>query len=298
MDIERNVIQATNDIENVIAYGNSTVDPDAPVQRANAPKASFADFRRHFGKWENMKVLIGTAYSWFALDIAFYGLGLNSSIVLQAIGFGTPITKGSQGVYDNLKNICVGNLILAVGGLIPGYYFSFLFIDSWGRRNIQLMGFTLLTIIFVVMGFGFDKLNATPSAKKGFVVLYCFANFFQNFGPNTTTFVIPGEVFPTRYRSTAHGISAASGKLGAIVAQVGFAQLKDIGGTNAFVKHILEIFALFMLTGIFSTLLLPETKNRTLEELSNEDQEGFVSGVVGTVEVKDGLIVTPRHGSS
>ncbi len=41
----------------------------------------------------------------------------------------------------------------------------------------------------------------------------------------------------------------------------------------------LEIFALFMLTGIFSTLLLPETKNKTLEELSNEDQEGFVRGM-------------------
>jgi len=33
-----------------------------------------------------------------------------------------------------------------------------------------------------------------------------------------------------------------------------------------------------MLTGIFSTLLLPETKGLSLEELSNEDQEGFVRG--------------------
>jgi MFS transporter, PHS family, inorganic phosphate transporter len=52
--------------------------------------------------------------------------------------------------------------------------------------------------------------------------LYCLANFFQNFGPNVTTFVVPGEVFPTRYRSTGHGLSAACGKLGAIVAQVIF----------------------------------------------------------------------------
>jgi PHS family inorganic phosphate transporter-like MFS transporter len=33
-----------------------------------------------------------------------------------------------------------------------------------------------------------------------------------------------------------------------------------------------------MLTGIGSTLLLPETKNKTLEELSGEDQENFVRG--------------------
>lgn len=54
------------------------------------------------------------------------------------------------------------------------------------------------------------------------MVLYCLANFFQNFGPNTTTFIVPGEVFPTRYRSTAHGISAASGKFGAVIAQLVF----------------------------------------------------------------------------
>ncbi|SJL00026.1 related to phosphate:H+ symporter [Armillaria ostoyae] len=290
MDVERNIQQATADIENVLTTGKSHENPDAVIQHAEAPRATWADFTSHFGKWENGKVLIGTAYSWFALDIAFYGLGLNSSIILQAIGFGTPLTSGSQKVYENLKNISIGNLILSAAGLIPGYWVCFLFIDSWGRKPIQLMGFIMLTIIFVIMGFAYDALTKTKSASNAFVFLYCLANFFQNFGPNTTTFVIPGEVFPTRYRSTAHGISAASGKLGAIVAQVGFARLKDIGGTNNFVKHILEIFALFMLTGIFSTLLLPETKNKTLEELSNEDQEGFVRGT-GHVEVDDaGLI--------
>lgn len=43
----------------------------------------------------------------------------------------------------------------------------------------------------------------------------------------------------------------------------------------------LEIFAFFMLTGIFSTLLIPETKQRTLEDLSNEQQDGFIQGVAG-----------------
>lgn len=292
MDVERNIQQASADISNVLTTGKSHENPDAVIQRAEAPRATWRDFNAHFGKWENGKVLIGTAYSWFALDIAFYGLGLNSSIILQAIGFGTPLTSGSQKVYDNLKNISIGNLILSAAGLIPGYWVCFLFVDSWGRKPIQLMGFIMLTIIFVIMGFAYDALTKTKSASNAFVFLYCLANFFQNFGPNTTTFIIPGEVFPTRYRSTAHGISAASGKLGAIVAQVGFARMKDIGGTNKFVKHILEIFALFMLTGIFSTLLLPETKNKSLEELSNEDQEGFVRGT-GHVEVDDaGLIKT------
>lgn len=283
MDIERNIERATADVKQVLDPNLPAIDDDAVVRRVQVPKASWADFRRYFSQWRNLKILIGTSYSWFALDIAFYGLGLNSGIILQTIGFGSPAHGLPVPItaYQNLRNICVGNLILSAAGLIPGYWVCFLFVDSWGRKPIQLMGFIMLTIIFVIMGFGYDKLTATPAATGAFVFLYCLANFFQNFGPNTTTFIIPGEVFPTRYRSTAHGISAASGKLGAIVAQVGFARLKDIGGpvnSGHFVKHILEIFAFFMLTGIFSTLLLPETKGKTLEELSNEDQDGFVKG--------------------
>ncbi|KAF9649890.1 phosphate transporter [Thelephora ganbajun] len=278
LDIERNMKQAIKDVDETFKGVKSGPDNSVITTKVEVPKATWADFRRHFGQWKNGKVLLGTSWSWFALDIAFYGLGLNSSIILTAIGFGTPATKGSRGIYTNLNNISVGNLILAVAGLIPGYWVTFIFVDFWGRKPIQLLGFCVLTCTFIVMGFAYDKLTATPGGTKAFVFLYCLTNFFQNFGPNTTTFIVPGEAFPTRYRSTAHGISAASGKLGAIVAQVGFARLRDIGGTNKFVKHILEIFALFMLTGIFSTFLIPETKGKTLEELSGEDQENFVRG--------------------
>jgi PHS family inorganic phosphate transporter-like MFS transporter len=72
MDIERNVHQAADDITNVLTTGKFNVDPDAVVQRADAPRASRADFRAHFGKWENLKVLIGTSYSWFALDVSIH----------------------------------------------------------------------------------------------------------------------------------------------------------------------------------------------------------------------------------
>lgn len=73
------------------------------------------------------------------------------------------------------------------------------------------------------------------------MALLCLANFFLNFGPNTTTFIVPGEAFPTRYRSTAHGISAASGKLGAVVAQFAFA-----AATNRldvmYISRVLPVF--------------------------------------------------------
>ncbi|GAA6001461.1 hypothetical protein JCM10207_006677 [Rhodosporidiobolus poonsookiae] len=275
MDVERNIKQASNDVDAFLqtgAYVHDTHPTDAVVE---APKASFRDFCRYFGKWENGKILFGAAYSWFALDVAFYGLGLNSSIILGAIGYGS-VTGGTvqEKRFYTLWNATVGNIIIIVAGLIPGFWFAFAFIDKWGRKPIQLMGFCVLTVTLCCMGFGYHKLK--DNAVGAFVFLYCITNFFQNFGPNTTTFIIPGEVFPTRYRSTAHGISAASGKFGAIIAQIMAFKLKDRGGKNAFVPHLLEIFALFMLTGIFSTLLLPETKGKSLEDLSGEDQDHFV----------------------
>jgi PHS family inorganic phosphate transporter-like MFS transporter len=94
-------------------------------------------------------------------------------------------------------------------------------------------------------------------------------------GPNTTTFIVPGECFPTRYRSTSHGISAAAGKVGAIIAQVIIGPLATRGApphsTNTpWLNHVMEIFALFMFCGIFTSLLIPETKRKTLEQLAGE----------------------------
>lgn len=82
-------------------------------------------------------------------------------------------------------------------------------------------------------------------------------------------------MFPTRYRSTSHGISAASGKIGSIIGQGAIATLRTRGATKdnlaPWMNHVLEIYALFMLLGCFTTVFIPETARKTLEELSGED---------------------------
>lgn len=93
-------------------------------------------------------------------------------------------------------------------------------------------------------------------------------------GPNTTTFIVAGEVFPTRYRSTSHGISTTSGKIGSIIGQGAISTLRTRGATSdndSLNDHVLEIYALFMILGCFTILLIPETARKTLEELSGED---------------------------
>jgi PHS family inorganic phosphate transporter-like MFS transporter len=274
-DINRDVVQAGEDISAYLE-GKSQGHPDE-VQRAavlqdrsgqlTAPKATWSDFVRHNSKWKNGRTLLGTAGSWFFLDVAFYGLGLNNSIILSSIGY-----SGGSNMYYVFYNTAVGNLILICAGAIPGYWVTVATVDTVGRKPIQLMGFTMLTILFIVIGFAYDPLS---HSHNGLLALYVLAQFFFNFGPNATTFIVPGECFPTRYRSTSHGISAASGKVGAIIAQCVFGPLITRGATpgstaTPWLKHVMQIFALFMLCGIFTTLLIPETKRMSLEELSGE----------------------------
>lgn len=255
------------------AYSNSTASTISHTDLEKSadleplvPKASFKDFCHHFSQWKYGKILLGTAGSWFMLDVAFYGLSLNSAIILQTIGY-----AGSHNVYRKLYDSAVGNLILVCAGSLPGYWCSVFTIDIIGRKPIQIMGFVMLTILFCVIGFAYDKIN-----DNGLLALYVFCQFFSNFGPNVTTFIVPGEVFPTRYRSSAHGISAAAGKIGAIIAQTALGTLinhncaKDGKEENCWLPHVMEIFALFMLCGIFLSFLIPEAKRMTLEEVSEK----------------------------
>ena len=272
-DVQRDVEKASADAEHFRsgAIGNADVDEVRQVavrqqaeQQLVLPKASWADFTSHYGQWRYGKILLGTAGSWFLLDVAFYGLGLNQSVILAAIGFSAKKT-----VYEQLHNNAVGNLILICAGAIPGYWVTVATVDTVGRKPIQLMGFIILTILFCIIGFGFHKLSG-----NALLALYVLCQFFFNFGPNATTFIVPGECFPTRYRSTSHGISAASGKIGAIIAQVLIGPLRVRGATatnaSPWLNHVMEIFAVFMFVGIFTTLLIPETTRKTLEELCGE----------------------------
>ena len=239
-------------------------------------KASVKDFFRHFGQWRYGKVLLGTAGSWFLLDVAFYGLSLNNTVILNAIGYSS---TGATSLYDILYRSAVGNIIIVCAGAIPGYWVTVATVDTVGRKPIQIMGFVVLTVLFCIIGFAYSKLQTAPNAL---LALYVLCQFFFNFGPNATTFIVPGECFPTRYRSSAHGISAASGKVGSIIAQVLIGPLRTRGapaGSTAspWLDHVMEIYALFMLLGVGTSFLIPETKRKTLEELAGEEPAAAVA---------------------
>ena len=251
MDVENNLDQASQDVEMFLASGTHVVDRDAVVKRIQAPKASRQDFLKYFSRWRNFKVLLGAGYSWFALDIgkrwtlsvvllseassllAYYGLGLNASIYLEAIGFNSsPQDKDatpSELIFITLKNISIGNLILSVAGLIPGYWVAFLFIDSWGRKPIQLMGFSVLAVIFCIMARRRwqSQRNCQPTytffTHRALAIMQCFTTAQPPLSVCT--------VWPTSSRTLARTrrLSSSRGRC----SQLGTAQRRTVSALRA-----------------------------------------------------------------
>lgn len=117
------------------------------------------------------------------------------------------------------------------------------------------------------------------------MTIFAISQFAMTSGPNTTTFLIPAEVFPTRVRGTAHGISAAAGKCGAILTAFAFGTVEDAIGLSG----VLGLFSGVMLLNTLVTFLIPETRNHTLEGIERgalyetEDVEGANPSFAGSV---------------
>ena len=104
---------------------------------------------------------------------------------------------------------------------------------------------------------------SNSASTAGLMTLFTLSQFFLNLGPNATTFLLPVEVFPTRVRGTAHGIAAASGKAGAVVTAFAFGSITNAIG----VRGVLGLFSGIMALCSAVTLLIPEPKGKTIDEI-------------------------------
>eukprot|EP00123_Amoebidium_parasiticum_P008049 comp18546_c0_seq1/m.19994 comp18546_c0_seq1/g.19994 ORF comp18546_c0_seq1/g.19994 comp18546_c0_seq1/m.19994 type:complete len:492 (-) comp18546_c0_seq1:719-2194(-) len=214
--------------------------------------------------WANVKAavkvwwrpMVGTAAAWFLLDVAFYGNGLFSTYITAAMGLGSSVEDQAL------------NSLYVVLMAIPGYWVSVALLDMIGRWNIQLMGFTILTVLYVILASAFAQLQEIPAL---FIILYGLTYFFSNFGPNTTTYVIPGEYFPTQVKSTCHGFAAASGKIGAGIAGYAFPPL--MAATS--VRTVLFVCAGVMAVGALTSVWVPKYSADDLETIKAEQLAVF-----------------------
>lgn len=231
----------------------------------------------YFSEWRHLKILIGTALSWFFVDVAFYGTNLNQSVLLADIGF-----TSASNEYDLLLKTGYGNLIIAAAGYVPGYFITIALIEVLGRKWIQIQGFLVTALMFGILAGDFNGLHTASR-----FALFTIAQLFFNFGANATTFIIPGEIYPSRVRGFGHGFSAATGKLGAILSGVLFnwlSQTKSSEYPNGIgIANVLWIFFACNVAGAVVTFLfVPETRGVDADDVDYQElqekirqQQGF-----------------------
>ncbi|KAJ5376708.1 hypothetical protein N7509_013594, partial [Penicillium cosmopolitanum] len=233
-------------------------------------KQQWCDFRDYFGDWKHARVLFATSAAWFLYDIAYYGVNLNQSVVLTRIGFAKGATP-----WETLYNTAIGNIIVQAAGYLPGFYVGIFLPDRIGRVRQQFITCVGVCIMYAIWA-GISSPTAHTSTT-GLMIVFAISQFLLTVGPNVTTFLLPAEVFPTRVRGTAHGISAAAGKCGAILTSFAFGTVEDSIGLDG----VLGLFSGIMLLTALVTLWIPETKNHTLEgieggELYQEERTDII----------------------
>ncbi len=167
---------------------------------------------------DNMKLLFGTAASWFLFDFVFYSNAMFSAAVLSSMTK-LPPNASLEVLYEHLRSLARFSLIISLIGVL-GYYVGIKMIDTYGRKSLQRLGFLLMAANFVVMFVlvtTFTNIASTSSGRLLFVICYGLTFFFANMGPHLVTYVMAGEAFPRNITPIAHGISAAAGKLGAVL---------------------------------------------------------------------------------
>ncbi|KAF4580540.1 hypothetical protein EYR38_003139 [Pleurotus pulmonarius] len=249
IDLSLNSTSATRELH---SEPEEKLETDVNVSIEDVPKpAHIREFLEYLSEGDHWKHLTGTCLCWFLTNIAcatfspwcistyvlppprFYGVNLNQNFVLEQIGF-----QGTTGTpWQKLFKIATGSLIITVLGFIPA----------------------------AILAAKFHSLS-----KVAFIICFSFLQFFFNFGTNMTSYIIPAELFPSRYRAFAQGLSAASGRCGAIFSSLFFNQLSKSVGTPA----ILWIFfAVSLLAVVVTLIFLPETKDRDADAIFEKEMQ-------------------------
>jgi MFS transporter, putative metabolite transport protein len=210
----------------------------------------------------NLRATIFASVPWFLQDLGTYGIGIFTPTILAAA-----LGKSADHVRS-VSDLILNDILAAKGAalitalLIIGICFAVVLADKVGRIWLQVVGFVgcaagLLVASFAAYASGEGKIAVIFS---GFMLF----NFMTNLGPNAQTYLLAGEVFPTKIRGKGAGFAAAIGKIGAVTTAFLFPiLLVSIGQTM-----LLYILVVTSLLGALVTWAFRiETNGVNLEEI-------------------------------
>jgi len=233
------------------ATGSAPAPRSAVESKARNPQSVLGGFMILARSRRMLLWLIGTAGCWALLDFCYYGNTISTPEILKLLN-----------PHASLLHNTLVQLGIFVVFAVPGYIVAILLLDKTGRRSIQILGFGMMALMFLLIGI----IPSVTTVALQFVLLYGISYFFTQFGPNTTTFIYPAEIFPVEVRTTGHGISAGAGKMGAFAGAFLF---PDMLASSLGVRGAEIVAGVVAAAGMLLTIaLLPEPKGKTLEELS------------------------------
>jgi len=185
------------------------------------------------------------AVPWFLMDIATYGVGFFTPVILGAIdGSGQ---GGGAISHDVAATKGSGTIDLF---LLFGFLLGIWAVPRFGRIRMQAIGFGGMAFGMILLVIAVHLSNSSlhiPLVFAGFILF----NLLMNAGPNSTTFTLAPILFPTQLRATASGFAAAIAKIGATLGVFILPILKGSFGVPA----VLGMMAAVSVLGLMVTLI-------------------------------------------
>ena len=195
------------------------------------------------------------AVPWFLMDIATYGVGLFTPIILGAID----VSGKRGGVITHDFADARGSAVIDLF-LLFGFLLGIWAVPRFGWICMQAIGFAgmafgmLLLMIAVSLSNSPAGAGHIPLVFAGFILF----NLLMNAGPNSTTFTLAPILFPTQLRGTASGFAAGVAKIGATLGVFVLPILKAKFGVPA----VLGMMAVVSVLGLVVTLIFRREDNR------------------------------------
>jgi hypothetical protein len=188
------------------------------------------------------------AVPWFLMDIATYGVGLFTPIILGAIDVSGKRVGVIARDFADARGSAAIDFFLLLGFLVGIWA-----VPRFGRIRMQAIGFAgmafgmLVLMIAVSLSNSFAGAGNIPLVFAGFILF----NLLMNAGPNSTTFTLAPILFPTQLRGTASGFAAGVAKIGATLGVFLLPILKAKFGVPA----VLGMMAVVSVLGLVVTLV-------------------------------------------
>lgn len=154
----------------------------------------------------------------------------------------------------------VGTLIVDIVNMLPTLIFG-LVAKHFRTRTMLLSGAFIMLVCAVVMTF--TLVYSVNSVSVAFTAIYVGA-FGVSFGP--LVWSVTAELFPVQIRSSAVSLCMTVMWIAKLIVGVGYPYLNEAVGNYSFVPFMatLSIALVFMYT------LVPETTNKTIDEIQQE----------------------------